>query len=213
VSAFSSPDTPHLTFSSHETTSSAFVWACYLLSINPDMQAILRAEIRDALSGIEPPDMSSVMESMPYLNGVLLEAIRLYPTAPVLLRVAKVDTPLLGTIVPKNTTMVIAPWLINRSPEYWGSDADEFRPARWIGANGKPNHTGGGKTPILSFLHGPRGCIGENFSKAELRCLLVAMARRFEWELDMPQEKVVPGGAVTIRPAFGLHVKLKLIDV
>lgn len=176
------------------------------------MQAILRAEVRDALSGIEPPDMSSVMESMPYLNGVILEAIRLYPTAPVLLRVAKVDTLLLDTMVPEGTTMVIAPWLINRSPEFWGSDADEFRPARWIGADRKPNHTGGGKTPILSFLHGLMGCIGENFSKAELRCLIAAMVSRFELELDMPKEKVVPGGAVTIRPVFGLHVKLKLVD-
>ena len=196
---------------SHETTSSAFVWACYLLAIHEDIQTILRAEVQDALSSAEPSDISSIMERLPYLNGVMHETLRLYPTAPVTLRVAEVDTHLLGHPVPRGTSVVIPPWLMNRSPELWGEDADRFRPKRWIDADGKPNNTGGGKTGILTFLHGPRGCIGENFSKAELRCLIAAMVRGFEWNLDMSKDDVRPAGAVTIRPANGLLVKLKVI--
>jgi cytochrome P450 len=152
------------------------------------------------------------MEGLPYLNGIMHETLRLYPTAPVLLRVAEVDTHLLGNPVPKGTTIVIPPWLMNRSLEFWEEDAAVFRPQRWIDANGRPNNTGGGKIGILTFLHGPRGCIGEGFSKAELRCLIAAMVSRFEWELDMPEEDVVPAGAVTIRPGNGLHVKLKVVN-
>lgn len=162
----------------------------------------------------EPSDLSSLMEGLTYLNGVMHETLRLFPTAPVLLRIAEVDTHLLGSPVPQGTSIVIPPWLVNRSPELWGDDADEFRPHRWIDANGRlKTTTGGDKIDILTFLHGPRGCIGENFSKAELRCLIVAMISRFEWKLDMPEEDVVPAGAVTIRPANGLHVKLRLIKV
>ena len=208
-------DCPHLTraLSSHETTSSAFVWSCYLLAIHQDIQTTLRNEVRAALSAAESSDLSSIIESLPYLNGIMHEALRLYPTAPVLLRVAEVDTNLLGSPVPKGTAIVIPPWLMNRSPEFWGEDAAEFRPQRWIDANGRPNNTGGGKIGILTFLHGPRGCIGEGFSKAELRCLIAAMVSRFELELDMPEENVVPAGAVTIRPGNGLYVKLKVVNV
>jgi cytochrome P450 len=173
------------------------------------MQTTLRTEVRNALSAAEPSDLCSIMESLPYLNGVMHETLRIYPTAPILFRVAAVDTHMLGNWVPRGTRVVIPPWIMNRSPELWGEDAEEFRPQRWIDANGRPNSTGGGEISILTFLHGPRGCIGENFSKAELRCLIASMVSQFEWTLDMPKEDVVPAGAITIRPANGLHLKLK----
>lgn len=79
--------------------------------------------------------------------------------------------------------------------------------------HGKPNYTGGASSnyDFMTFLHGPRSCIGQNFARAELRCLLAAMASRFEWTLDMAVEDVVPGGAITIKPQNGLHLRLKAV--
>ena len=182
---------------------------CYRLAIHQDAQTRLRTEVRNAIAGVEPLQLASILEGLPYLNAVMLEVLRLYPPLPMQSRVAHVDTSLLGHPLAKGTRVLIPAWIVNRAPELWGSDADEFRPDRWIDADGKYNNMGGGSIGSMTFGRGPRGCIGEGFTKAELRCMMSAMLSHFEWTLDMSMEDVVPSGSVTIRPANGLHLKLK----
>ncbi|KAH8886946.1 cytochrome P450 [Thozetella sp. PMI_491] len=200
----------------HETTSSAFTWSCYMLAKYPAIQTALRAEVRAALGpnleAYSDADIAATLEGLPYLNGIMNETLRLYPTVPVTVRNADRDTRIMNHHIPKGTEILISPWLINRSVDLWGEGATEFKPERWI-EDGKPNKTGGATSNYaqLTFLHGPRSCIGQNFAKAELRCLLAAMVSAFEWELGMKDEDVVPAGVVTIKPANGLHIKLKPI--
>ncbi|KIW06824.1 uncharacterized protein PV09_02504 [Verruconis gallopava] len=202
----------------HETTSSALTWTCFLLAKHLDYQEKLRDEIKENL----PPhvlsdpsfDLATVLERLPLLNGVCNETLRLYPTVPITMRIAKRDTRLLGSFIPKGTEIMIAPWAVNRSRELWGEDACVFRPERWIDADtGRPNNTGGADSnySLLTFLHGPRSCIGQGFAKAELRCLVAAFTWAFEWRLNMREEDVVPAGVITIKPEHGLHLKLRAI--
>ncbi|KAI2465869.1 cytochrome P450 [Annulohypoxylon bovei var. microspora] len=203
----------------HDTSALSLTWACYLLALDPARQSRLRSEARDALASVENSaddklDISNTLERLPFLNGVLNETLRLYPSIPVTIRVAARDTSLAGQTIPKGTEILVSPWLINRSPIFWGLSAGEFRPERWIEKDGRPNNTGGATSnyEFLSFLHGPRACIGQNFARAELRCLLAALISRFEWQLDMDEKDVIPGGAITLAPVHGLHVMLKLIE-
>ena len=57
----------------------------------------------------------------------------------------------------------------NRNKTIFGEDAHEFRPERWLEKEiDKESHLAKGFTvwsPILSFLGGPRGCIGYRFGK------------------------------------------------
>jgi cytochrome P450 len=163
------------------------------------------------VSPLPDADIAGTMERLPYLNGVINETLRLFPTVPVTIRVSRVDTHLCDHPIPKGTEILISPWLINRSKELWGADAEVFRPERWID-DGRPNNMGGATSnyDYMTFLHGPRSCIGQNFAKAELRCLVAAMVRKFEWELNMDEKDIIPGGAITIKPTKGLHVKVKL---
>ncbi|KAI1749331.1 cytochrome P450 [Xylaria castorea] len=199
----------------HETTSSALSWACYLLAKYPEFQETLREEIRHALpndSEIDGKvtDLGGILEPLPYLNGIMNETLRLYPTVPLTMRQAIRDSNLAGQVIPKGVIVILSMWQMNRSPELWGSDAGEFRPERWITA-GKPNSNGGADSnyEFLTFLHGPRSCIGQGFAKAEMRCLLASMIRSFSWDLAMDESKILPKGAVTIKPSNGLLLKLK----
>jgi cytochrome P450 len=197
----------------HETTSSALSWACYLLAKHPELQRTLREEIHHALPedmDIKSVDLASTLEPLPYLNGIMNETLRLYPTVPLTMRQAIRDTDLAGQAIPKGVTVVLSTWLMNRSPEVWGAEAGEFRPERWI-TSGKPNSNGGANSnyEFLTFLHGPRSCIGQGFAKAEMRCLLASMIRTFSWDLAMDESKILPRGAITIKPANGLLLKLK----
>ncbi|KAF1360061.1 cytochrome P450 [Lizonia empirigonia] len=201
----------------HETTSSALTWASHLLSKHPDIQNRLRSEIQQYIPNpqvLSDPnfDVAGLLEGMPYLNGVCNEVLRLYPTIPVTARLSIRDTTIAGVFIPKGTMMFVAPWAINRNPQLWGDDAEDFVPTRWIDkATGRATMNGGADSnyAFLTFLHGPRSCIGERFARAELRALLAAFVGNFEMEMADPNEVVIAGGTITSKPVNGMKLKLK----
>lgn len=202
----------------HETTATAMTWTILMLCRNPEMQTRLREELRGALPSLSDPSKSissTDIDSLPYLNAVCNESLRFYPPVPLTLRKAAHDTTILGNPIPKGTTIVISPWAINQSIKIWGPDAKSFNPDRWIDpATGHTNNMGGADSnfSFLTFLHGPRSCIGQSFAKAEFACLLAAYVGRFEMELVEPDKKFEIKGGITARPKGGLMVRLKPID-
>jgi cytochrome P450 len=124
------------------------------------------------------------------------------------------DSTILGQRIPKGTMVVISPWAINRSTKLWGPDAEKYIPERWIGNDKEPQY-GGTKSgfSLITFLHGARGCIGQSFSRLELKCLVMAMVMRFEIEMADPTEEIVPGGFITIKPKDGMRLRLREIKV
>lgn len=201
----------------HETTSSALTWASHLLSKHPDIQDRLRSEIQQYIPNpqiLSDPnfDVAGLLEGMPYLNGVCNEVLRLYPTIPVTARLSIRDTTIAGVFIPKGTMMFVVPWAINRNPPLWGDNAEDFVPTRWIDkATGRATMNGGADSnyAFLTFLHGPRSCIGERFARAELRALLAAFVGNFEMEMADPNEVVIVGGTITSKPVNGMKLKLK----
>ncbi|KAJ5818980.1 hypothetical protein N7474_004571 [Penicillium riverlandense] len=198
----------------HETTAGALTWCCYHLSLRPDIQENLRNEIWDTIAGREAPVSWQDLECMPYLNGVCQEVLRLYPTVPMSGREAIRQTSIAGHIIPKGTTIALCPQTINRSPGFWGETAEQFLPERWIDTDqtGKqtPNKHGGASTNFaqITFLHGPRACIGKDFAKAEFRCAVAGLFGQFSVELRDPAEKITFGGTLTSQPIQGMHLKL-----
>ncbi len=71
----------------HETTANALTWTWYLLSQNPEVERRLHAEI-DAVLGGRAPELADVSE-LRYTEMVLSEALRLYPPAWAIGRMAK----------------------------------------------------------------------------------------------------------------------------
>ncbi|KAH7259238.1 cytochrome P450 [Fusarium redolens] len=201
----------------HETTSSALTWACYLLTKHPEYQAKLREEVRNGLPeelATNPTvDLAGILEQLPYLNGIMHETLRLYPTVPLTMRQAIRDTRIGDQFIPEGTDIMVSIWYINRSEAIWGPDATEFKPERWITDDGKPNQNGGASSNynFLTFLHGPRSCIGQGFAKAEMRCLLATMIRSFEWKLAMDDKLVMPRGVITIKPENGMYLDMKAL--
>ena len=60
---------------------------------------------------------------------------------------------------------------INRSTSIWGADAKEFKPQRWLeegGPQGKAKEVQGYRH-LLTFVDGPRACLGRGFALAEFK--------------------------------------------
>ncbi|OTB06424.1 hypothetical protein M426DRAFT_55146 [Hypoxylon sp. CI-4A] len=211
----------------HETTATATTWAIYLLSKNPEVQARLRAEIRENLPSIDSPQQiaSQDVDRLPYLNAVCSEVLRYYAPVPLTLREAAADTTIQGRKVPKGTAIVLSPWATNFDATMWGPDAHEFKPERWLlpkGGGGGPDDkkaaSGGASSnyAFLTFLHGPRSCIGLAFARAEFACILATWVGRFEFALkneeDRDERNLIIKGGITARPEMGMHTYATIVD-
>jgi len=211
---------------SHETTAAALGWATYLVAKHADVQDRLRSECQNVCGRLDPDEITAeLIDSMPYLDAVCNEVLRLYPPVPGTARHCIRETHIAGHVIPKGmsqdcrhgtksgltkiagTFVVISPWAINRSTSLWGADAEEFRPDRWIGTEGKDGHA---TSPyaFTTFLHGPRSCIGSAFARYELKCLLSTLLMHTAIRLKEPDEAPVPAGAITIKPGSGLELIL-----
>ncbi|KAL9055315.1 MAG: hypothetical protein Q9162_003622 [Coniocarpon cinnabarinum] len=203
----------------HETTSGATLWATYLLSLHQDVQSRLRQEVKAvmAASGMGKGEMKAeTLDGMPYLHAVCSETVRMYPLVPVTAREAIRTTSIGGQVVPKGTNVAICGWGVNKAKPLWGEDAEEFKPERWMPGTGDPS-TGGANSrySYLSFIHGPRSCIGQGFAMTELKCLIAGMLLRFHWDFANPAERTAfkePVGMITIKPQHGVHVRLTELD-
>lgn len=206
----------------HETTASGMTWAAYLLAKHQDVQTRLRAEVRAHLPPISGAgDVSSLdIDRMPYLNAVCNEVLRYYGPVPLTLRKAACDTSIQGQFVPKGTQIMLVPWAVNKSEAMWGDNAQSFDPERWMPkSEGDKHAASGGATSnyaFMTFLHGPRSCIGQSFAKAEFACLLASWVGRFEMELhnkeEMDESKIEVKGGVTARPGKGMYIRARVLD-
>ena len=192
----------------HETTAASLSWAIYALCQQPRLQTRLRDEILSKVPhfGTSGTVTEKDMEELHYLHVVCNEVLRLYPPVPVTIRVAARDTRLLEYSIPKGTAILLSPWAVNRSTTLWGSEALEFDPDRWI--TGGTNAGGASSNfAMLTFLHGPRNCIGSAFAKAEFACLLASWVARYETSFADPDHTMKVKNGIAARPA-NLQVKL-----
>ncbi|KAL8949349.1 MAG: hypothetical protein Q9222_004535 [Ikaeria aurantiellina] len=199
----------------HETTATAMIWAVYALCCKPQYQTRLREEIRANLPSIEDPSASITAEAfdrLPFLHAVCNEVLRLHPPVTITLRQASKDTSISGQHIPKGVPIILCPTATNRSKQLWGADALEFKPERWL-APGQANS--GGATSnyaLLTFLHGPRSCIGQAFAKAEFAVLLAGLFGRFEMQLEDPEREIKITTGITARPKEGMRVRMRAVD-
>ncbi|KAL2812698.1 cytochrome P450 [Aspergillus granulosus] len=197
----------------HGTTSHALQWAVYALCKHLKIQERLRTELHEHLTDRAQTVSSSDIDNLPYLHAVCSETIRLYPPVPSTTREAIRSTIVAGYHIPAGIQFTISPAVMNVDTELWGLDAETFNPDRWMGegcknTGGVRNHHG-----FLTFLQGPRSCIGATFAKAELACLLAALVARFRMQLEDPnkEEELIKRG-VGSGPADGVRVRFEVVE-
>jgi cytochrome P450 len=177
----------------HETTALTLSWIWYLLALHPEVEARLVEEWRQVLRGRNPTP-----EDIPRLRQtemVVQEGMRLYPPAAAFGREALADMTLGGYRVPRGTTIVMCPWLLQRDPRWW-QEPEAFRPERW--AQGHPQATP--KYAYIPFGGGPRLCIGSTFAMMEAVLLLATIGQRYRFT-------IAPGHVV--EPFFTFTLRLK----
>ncbi|KAF2229386.1 cytochrome P450 [Viridothelium virens] len=198
----------------HDTTAAAVVWTLHLLSKNQHIQDRLRQEIQKALpSVVDSLEAHTLLpqidvDQLPYLSNVCRESLRYIPPIPLTIREALHDTTLANHPIPKGTKLYIMANAINRLPEYWGPDADTFDPDRWDKL--PSTHA---TNSFMTFLHGPRSCIGRKFAEMEMKVFLCCLLSTYKFEPDSAFEDQEDWKMwrLVLRPRDGINLKVSMI--
>jgi cytochrome P450 len=179
-------------FAGHETTSNALAWTFYLLSQFADCDARVADEVKK----------TSATDELTYTRMVLEESMRLYPPVPIISRDSADDDVVGGIAIRPRTSVMISPWVLHRHRTLW-DDPDYFEPERFAPGRREKIH----RFAYLPFGAGPRICIGMGFAMQEALLILRAVLRRHRLEL-VPGHPVEPQARVTLRPKYGLKMKI-----
>ncbi|KAH9927286.1 cytochrome P450 monooxygenase [Fomitopsis serialis] len=197
-----------------DTTSNSLSRVMQILSENPAVQQKLRAEIIEASQGEDMP-YERLMQ-LPYLDAVCRETLlsaRIEPSRRAVRdTVIPLSRPIHGTdgklvteiAVPKGTEAVIGTLGSNTSQAFWGEDALEWKPERWLSPlpesvteAGIPSVVGN----MMTFLAGKRACIGFKFAEMEIKVVLATLLQSFVFTPSDKDIHWVP--APVIYPAVG----------
>ena len=134
-------------------------------------------------------------------QAVVQEAMRLYPPAGWIPRLAAGPDRIGGYDIPAGAILVLSPWLVQRDPRYW-PEPERFDPARFA-----PNERSAPYT-YFPFGGGPRTCIGNHFAMTEMLVTLAVLVPRFRLQ-HASGAPVRPNLRVTLRPAGGLPMRVE----
>lgn len=181
-----------------DTTACLIVWTFFLLVRHSKVLQKLRQEVID-MAGDTPELTRTQLKNMPYLQNILKEVLRLYPSVPVNSRTAVRDTilPVGGgpdlqspVFVPKGAAVAYSVYSMHRRPDFYGMDAELFRPERWEEKMPMNKDSIDAKWGFCPFNGGPRICLGMDFGLTEAAYTVVRILQRFP-VIELPADEKV----------------------
>ena len=163
----------------HETTANALTFTFYLLSQNPEKEEKLHRELDEVLNGRTP-----VMEDygkLKYTEAVFAEAMRLYPPAWAIGRLAIEDHDFGGFEIPKGSLVIISPYIDAARSSVSGKMRTNLFPKDGLTQSVKE---AGQKFIYFPFSRGVRSCIGESFAWTEGVLLIAVLMQKWKLRFD-----------------------------
>ncbi|KAH7099665.1 cytochrome P450 [Auriculariales sp. MPI-PUGE-AT-0066] len=160
-----------------DTTSNTASYGFWALAKYPDVLRTLQAELDDAMpEGQRIPDLST-LATLPYLNAVIKEVLRLYTACPSSLpRTVPSKGPAVeihGYSLPPGTTVTTQAYSAHRQGAVF-DDPTTFRPERWL------DDTDAMRANYFPFGQGTRVCSGQSLAMMLLRITFAALVRNLD---------------------------------
>lgn len=193
-------------FEGHDTTTSAISFLMYRLAKHPEIQRKVYDELKAVIGeDVNEPITLFKLNELHYLELVIKETLRLYPSVPFYGRKILENSEIDGKIFPAGSNMIIMPMFMGRDPEYF-DDPLEFRPERFdVEASAEKVNP----YRYIPFSAGPRNCIGQKFAMAELKSVASKVLRHFELLPPVEGQEESFIGEMILRPTYGIKLRLK----
>ncbi len=175
----------------HETTALTLFWSLYLLASSPAEQERAAEEVRTIDLG--PDTAADALAKLPYTKAVVNEALRLYPPAFALARMAIAADRIGDVAIPRGALVMMSPWVLHRHLRLW-KDPDAFNPSRFLGESPLAH-----RFAYMPFGAGPRVCVGAQLALTEACLVLAMMVQRFHVTLA-DARLVLPVAVIVTQP-------------
>lgn len=190
----------------YETSSTLLSFAIHTMATKPDLQEKLREHVKEITEGKEINYEG--LSQLSYLEGFLLETLRVYPPVSKVDRVCTKPYTLPNSSVQINVGDIVGIPIygIHMDPDYY-PEPNEFRPERFMGDEKKerPSHL------FLPFGAGPRNCIGLRFALITAKSAMVALLKNFKFSACSKTENPVnfDKRALLLKSQSGLWVRVE----
>ncbi len=186
----------------HETTSGLLSFTMYQLLKCPEVLALAHAEVDRVLGDGQRPTFEK-LHRLTYLDQILRESLRLWPTAPAFAVEPRQDTVIAGDFAAaKGQPILVLTPMLHRDPKVW-PDPERFDPERFSAeaVKGRP------ESAWKPFGSGQRACIGRQFAMQEATLVLAMILQRFEL-VDHSDYQLRIKETLTLKPeGFSMRVR------
>lgn len=183
----------------HETTATALAWAFERVLLHPEIYKRLKQEVAEAGgTGASPEKLAT----LPYLDAMIKEVLRLRPVIPFIGRVLQQPMQLAGYDFPSGTAIAACIYLAQRNPVVY-PNPEAFLPDRFL--HGQPD-----PASFLPFGGGIRRCIGAAFALYEMKIVMGTILAHTDLELERPQPLPIQRRAITFWPKGGTRLRQTL---
>ncbi|XP_050501561.1 cytochrome P450 4C1-like isoform X2 [Diabrotica virgifera virgifera] len=190
-------------FEGHDTTSSAISFAIFALANHPEVQEKAFMEQKEMFGNFSDAKPTvSQFQDMKYLDLVIKETLRLYPSVPVLGRRLPEDMEYDGHLLPKGMNILLSTFAMHRCKEYFPEPL-KFIPERFEDAKLTNPYV---YTP---FSAGPRNCIGQKFAILEVKSTLSKILRNFELMPATPVHELQLAPQTILVSKNGIRISIK----
>lgn len=180
----------------HETTAITLSWAIDLLHRHPAVLARVLDEI-DALGADADPESYA---SLPYLDAVCKEAMRLYPVVNEVGRMLLAPLQVGEYELPAGVIVMPSILLVHHRPDIY-PEPEAFRPERFLDRKPSPFE-------YMPFGGGHRRCLGAAFASFEMKVVLATTLSRWQFRLCDQVAPVPVRRNVAIAPKGGVPVEI-----
>ncbi|XP_053689443.1 cytochrome P450 9e2-like [Sabethes cyaneus] len=195
-----------------DTVSTCLLFTAYELTINPEVQKKLYAEIVETHASLEGKSLTyDAMQKMKYMDMVISEALRKWPPVPQLDRICLKDYLLqcgddLKFTIEKGSIVWFPVEGLHRDPKYY-PNPDKFDPERFSDERKGAINAGA----YIPFGIGPRNCIGSRLALAEVKTILYYMLLSFSFEKTSKTQDplVIAKGFGEVIPRGGVHLEFR----
>jgi cytochrome P450 family 4 len=191
-------------FEGHDTTGSAVSFTLFCLANHPEVQATAFEEQQQIFDNNKNPKVTYAdLQKMKYLEQVIKESLRLYPSVPMYGRRTTADVEYENTSLPEGDTVIVFAYGIHRNPKYF-ENPNEFNPSRFESIDGSLPYA------YIPFSAGPRNCIGQKFAMLEMKSTISKVLRTFVLEPATPEHKLELISETILKSSNGINISLKL---
>ncbi|KAI4464331.1 cytochrome p450 family 4 [Holotrichia oblita] len=191
-------------FEGHDTTTASMCWTLFLLGNHPDIQERAFDEIKNVLHDKQTPTSITELHELKYLECIIKESLRLYPSVPFITRHIKQEIQLDEYRIPADVQAILHIYGVHRNPDHY-FNPDQFDPDRFLPKNSINRHP----YAYIPFSAGPRNCIGQKFAMYEEKTILASIINRYKVRAVETVQSVKISTDIILRPANGVLVKLE----